>query len=414
MYIEAPVIRGFLGGTMDFLREKENVIEVSKKLLEYGLIVRTWGNISRRVSDTQFVITPSGKPYDKLTADDIVVVNIDDLSYEGDVKPSSEKGIHAECYKLRPEVNFVIHTHQMNASIVSALGVDIKDITGRSAEIIGDEILMGGYGLPGTKKLRTGVISALEKTTSNAVIMAHHGALCLGKDSDEAIAVANEVELVCAKFVLKKYKAVTGKTAESLDAVAKYIGDLFRTKEEAVKLEKYDSVRENGIMTMLDKSGNEVCILDFDCLTEKALTKEAGIHKAVYDRNKNINYIIHSDLPDISAMSAKGKKMKPLLDDFAQIAGATVKSVVYKGTGRSANKIAKSFKGGRNAVILKDNGALCCGKDKFNAEAAEMVVDKNSKAYIGAELFGNIKPINALESKLMNVVYRLKYSKQAD
>ena len=400
---------------MDYLKEKENVVEVGKKLVEYGLIARTWGNVSCRVSDTQFVITPSGKPYDKLTADDIVVVNIDDLSYDGDIKPSSEKGIHAQCYKLRPEVNFVIHTHQMNASIVSALGTDIKGITGRSAEIIGDEILMGGYGLPGTKKLRNGVISALARTSSNAVIMAHHGALCLGKDSDEALAVANEVELVCAKFVLRKYKSVTGKTAESLDAVAKYIGDLFRTKEQAVQLEKYDSIRENRVMTMLDKSGDEVFVLDFDCPPDEVnLMKEASVHKAIYDRNKNINYIIHSDLPEINAMSLKGKKMKPLLDDFAQIAGATVKSVVYKDSKRAVNKIAKSFKGGRNAVILKDNGALCCGADKFNAEATEMVVDKNSKAYIGAELFGNIKPINALESKLMNVVYRLKYSKQAD
>lgn len=400
---------------MDILKKKENVIEVGKKLVEYGLIARTWGNVSCRISDKQFVITPSGKPYDKLTAEDIVVVNIDDLSYEGDVKPSSEKGLHAECYRIRPEVNFVIHTHQMNASIVSALGNDIKGITGRSAEIIGDEILMGGYGLPGTKKLRTGVISALVKTTSNAVIMAHHGALCLGRDSDEALAVANEVEIVCAKFILRKYKSVTGKTAESLEAVAEYIGNLFRVKEQAVQMEKYDSMRENRVMTMLDKSGNEIFVLDFDCPPKEVnLKREVSVHKAIYERNKNINYIIHSDLPDIYAMSLKGKRMKPLLDDFAQIAGANVKSVAYKDSKKVINKIAKSFKGGRNAVILKDNGALCCGKDKFNAEATEMVVDKNSKAYVGAELFGKINPINAFESKLMNVIYRLKYSKQAD
>ena len=97
---------------------KKAVIEAGHRLLETGLIARTWGNVSARISDTQFVITPSGRAYDTLTPDDIVVVNINDCSYEGDVKPSSEKGIHADAYALRSDVNFVIHTHQVNASVV--------------------------------------------------------------------------------------------------------------------------------------------------------------------------------------------------------------------------------------------------------------------------------------------------------
>lgn len=400
---------------MDIITAKETVIAAGKKLVEYGLIVRTWGNISCRISDTQFVITPSGKPYETLTPDDIVTVNISDLSYDGDIKPSSEKGIHAQCYALRPEVNFVIHTHQMNASIVSALGQDITGIDGRSRDIIGKDLVMGGYGLPGTKTLREGVISALKRTDSKAVIMAHHGALCLGKDFDEAFAVANEVELVCAKFVLRKYKDVTGKAADSLEAVAKYIGDKFRTGDQAVQLDKYDSKRDDAIMVLLTKDGDEVLKIDFDCPPAKEeISREAAVHMSVYKNRKDVNYVIHSDLPEVHAMSIRGKKLKPLLDDFAQIAGATVKCVAYDDSDRTVKKIGRAFKGGRNAVLLKDNGALCCGKDKFNAEAAEIVVDKNCKAYIGGELFGKIDPINAIESKLMNIVYRLKYSKQAD
>ena len=73
---------------------KRLVIEAGKKLIETGLIARTWGNVSARISDTQFVITPSGRAYETLTPDELVVVNIDDCSYEGDIKPSSEKGVH--------------------------------------------------------------------------------------------------------------------------------------------------------------------------------------------------------------------------------------------------------------------------------------------------------------------------------
>ena len=123
---------------MDIQQAKELVIRAGKEVVASGLIARTWGNISCRVSDTQFVITPSGRAYEDLTPDEIVLVNIADLSYDGDIKPSSEKGIHAEAYKLRPEVNFVIHTHQMLASVISALGFDINSVEATSAEIVGD------------------------------------------------------------------------------------------------------------------------------------------------------------------------------------------------------------------------------------------------------------------------------------
>ncbi len=102
---------------MDILEAKNLVIRAGHELLKAGLIVRTWGNISCRINEAQFVITPSGKAYDTLTPDDIVLVNIADLTYDGDVKPSSEKGIHASCYELRPDVNFVIHTHQIFKSV---------------------------------------------------------------------------------------------------------------------------------------------------------------------------------------------------------------------------------------------------------------------------------------------------------
>ena len=103
---------------MDINKAKEIVVMAGKKLVESGLIARTWGNVSCRVSDTQFVITPSGRAYETLTPEEIVLVNISDLSYEGDIKPSSEKGIHAEAYKHRHDVNFVIHTHQIGRAHV--------------------------------------------------------------------------------------------------------------------------------------------------------------------------------------------------------------------------------------------------------------------------------------------------------
>ena len=77
---------------------KKLVVEAGKKLIETGLIARTWGNVSARISETQFVITPSGRAYEDLTPEEIVVVNIDDCSYEGDIKPSSRCRLQTSSY----------------------------------------------------------------------------------------------------------------------------------------------------------------------------------------------------------------------------------------------------------------------------------------------------------------------------
>ena len=69
---------------MEIMQAKELVIKAGKELIESGLIARTWGNISCRISETQFVITPSGRAYDTLTPEEIVLVNIEDLEYEGE------------------------------------------------------------------------------------------------------------------------------------------------------------------------------------------------------------------------------------------------------------------------------------------------------------------------------------------
>lgn len=406
---------------MDLLQAKEIVVEAGKQLVATGLIARTWGNVSCRISDTQFVITPSGRDYLSLTPDDIVVVNLEDLTYEGDIKPSSEKGLHAQCYILRKDCNFVIHTHQANASIVSAIGCDVNGITGYSKDIIGDNIPVAAYGLPGTGKLRKGVVGALKRSDSKAVIMRHHGAVCLGADYDDAFRVANEVEKVCAEFIYNKYAEVTGKATETFKDVFDYVADLKkRADAAAAELTAYDSIRIDDAVVLSDKEGSVVATVGLfgkkdELITGDKYPSEADLHRAIYLKRDDLGAIIHSKEDAIVATSKIGKTLKPLLDDFAQIVGVTVKCAEFdpNDTLRSSKKVAKKIaKKGTNAVLLKDNGAVCCGSNKDEASAAEMVMEKNCKSVVAGELFGTPKAIGKLDSVLMNVIYRVKYSKQ--
>ncbi len=405
---------------MDIQKAKEIVVEAGKQLVSSGLIARTWGNVSCRIDDKSFVITPSGRAYETLTPDEVVLVNMADLSYEGDIKPSSEKGIHAQCYLLRPETNFVIHTHQMNASIVSAIGCDINNIEGYSKDIIGDNIPVASYGLSGTGTLRKNVVKALKRSDSKAVIMKHHGAVCLGNDYDDAFKIASELEKVCEQYVFGKYAMLTGKAAESFSDVYAYVADLKkRTNAPAPKVTAYDSSRTGNVVVLKDKDGNEKATIaaakEMLILGDK-YPSEADMHLAIYKNRSDVNYIIHSDDEAVvTASKIVKRKLRPLIDDFAQIAGTTIANVEFNpnSTLKTSKKVVKALGKHKNVALLRDNGAICCGPSQDEAEAAEMVAEKNCKTYVSSRMFGRkSRPVGAIDALLENVVYRLKYSKQ--
>ena len=88
------------------------------RLLETGLVIGTWGNVSVRAGG-KVVITPSGADYTLLQEEDMPVVDLETGAYEG-AKPSSEKGLHLEVYRQRKEINAVIHVHSPHAATLAA------------------------------------------------------------------------------------------------------------------------------------------------------------------------------------------------------------------------------------------------------------------------------------------------------
>lgn len=403
---------------MEIMEAKKLVIKAGIELLKEGLIVRTWGNISCRVSDTQFVITPSGIAYEDLTPEKIVLVNIADCTYDGDVKPSSEKGIHAACYALRPEVNFVIHTHQVNASIVSALGRDINNVTGEDKDVIGDNVPIAAYGLPGTGKLKKGVIAAITRSDSKAAIMAHHGAVCMGTSYEDAKDVASRLENVCERFVLNKYAELKGTFGGKLADINSYVVEKYGKKANAPEIPACKSERDGTVfnISLVDGDGavTRIDIATGNVIAGDGCEESIELHRAVYKKRDDVNYIYHTKNEYAVAASKLGKTMKPLLDDFAQLCGPTVRLAAYNpnDTLKTSKKVVKKLKG-RNAVLLENNGALCVAGSEYDAGAVEIVMDKGCKTYIGAKMFERFKPINPIETRLMRIIYLKKYSKQA-
>ena len=381
---------------------KENVVNAGKRLVKSGLIARTWGNVSCRISDNHFVITPSGRDYLTLSPEEIVKVSIADLSYTGDIKPSSEKGIHAEIYKHNPKINFVIHTHQKNASVLSAMGLDSI-----SVDTANQNIICASYALPGTKKLRKNVSQALRRSNGNAIIMKNHGAICFGKDDEEAFWVASALEDACNDFIVKQYKKISNEENYDPDRMRQFL--LNRIKKQNILDHEftgncYNSKRtEDGFILYIEHKDN-VHVKFGE--SSSFLSEEAKIHNAIYEKYKNINHIIHASSPDILAISRANITLYPMVDDFAQIVGTKVKTVI-----NTANDIANALKN-TSALIIRNKGALCCAASEEDAFAIEMILEKNSKIALCSSLFTNVKPLSKLDCMLMRFVYLKKYSKQ--
>ncbi|MCP4121677.1 MAG: class II aldolase/adducin family protein [Bacteroidetes bacterium] len=184
------------------------VCDSGKRLLKEGFVARTWGNVSVRISGTQMVITPSGRRYEELDANDMVVVNYHDLSFEGDIKPSSELKLHCEIYKRRPDANAVMHTHQMYASIIAAAQQDVPLSVGTHRDILGCEIVKAApYALPNTKKITVATADALGN--ANAALMSNHGVVCCGSALDDVFEKCSILESACQLYLEHSAEPVT-------------------------------------------------------------------------------------------------------------------------------------------------------------------------------------------------------------
>jgi L-fuculose-phosphate aldolase len=179
---------------------KDQIISVGKQLIDYGLVLATWGNISCRVPKTDsFLVTPSGIPYSELKTGDLVQLDLNGEYIEGTRIPSSESLVHLAIYKKRPDVQAIVHTHSNYASMFAVVRENIPPILVDMAQMIGGPIKVAKYALSGTQDLALNTVEALEDR--NAVLLANHGVITTGRNLDEAFIISLLVEK-CAQVLL--------------------------------------------------------------------------------------------------------------------------------------------------------------------------------------------------------------------
>ena len=175
--------------------QKSEVLEAAQRMDEKGLVVGTSGNVSLRFREPDgrelVAITPSGRHYDTMKVEDIVLVDMEGQRVEGKLAPSIETMLHVSIYKTRGKINAVVHTHAVYGSVIAVTGKEIPAILDDQVICLGGEIKVAEYALPGSPELARNAVAALGPR--NAAILSNHGALAVGRNMREAL---NNCELL--------------------------------------------------------------------------------------------------------------------------------------------------------------------------------------------------------------------------
>ncbi len=179
---------------------RAQVAALHTELTRNNLVVWTAGNVSARVpGEDLMVIKPSGVSYDDLTADAMVVCDLDgnpveEFRVDGDRQPSSDAAAHAYVYRHMPEVGGAVHTHSTYATAWAARGEAIPCVLTMIADEFGGEIPVGPFALIGDDSIGRGIVETLRGSRSKAVLMRNHGPFTIGKDARSAVKAAVMVE----------------------------------------------------------------------------------------------------------------------------------------------------------------------------------------------------------------------------
>ncbi len=188
---------------------KQKVFEANLLLVKYNLVVLTWGNVSGIDRDKGlFVIKPSGVPYDNMTADDMVVMDLNGNKIEGRLNPSSDTPTHLELYRKFEDVGGIVHTHSSWACSWAQAGRDVPAYGTTHADFANGAVPCArGLTLDevnGEYELNTGKVvveefkkRGIKSAECPAVLVHRHGPFTWGKDCFKAVENALILEEVC-------------------------------------------------------------------------------------------------------------------------------------------------------------------------------------------------------------------------
>ncbi len=213
---------------MDSGTAREQVAEAARRMAAAGLVSGTSGNVSARLPGGLMAVTPMGGRCDQVSAEEIVVVDRELATVEGDLVPSSESLLHAAVYEARPDVGGIVHTHAVYSSAVAVAGLEIPPIVDEMVVALGGAVRVSEYAPPASDEVARSVCAALG--TRDAALIRNHGAIAVGASPDSALETAILVERAARVFVLS---SILGGASTLPDEVVEAESAIFEMRRQS-------------------------------------------------------------------------------------------------------------------------------------------------------------------------------------
>lgn len=165
---------------------RERIVQIAQQMYARDFISGIAGNISARLGPDRLLITPSGMNKAKLTPAGLLVIDLEGncVSGDGTCRPTSELPMHLEAYRQRADIGAVIHAHPITCVALTLVGISLTVPYIPEALVLLGPVPTTPYATPSSTENRDAIAGLIRD--HDAIILAHHGSLTVGRDLDEA------------------------------------------------------------------------------------------------------------------------------------------------------------------------------------------------------------------------------------
>lgn len=200
------------------------VLDALRRAAACGLIRGASGNVSVRDGGSGVIaISPSARPYDSMTAEEIAIVAPDGTWLDGPYKPSSETPMHTAVYRAREDVGAIVHVHGLFSTVMAMEGKELPPSTPPQAELA--PIRIAPFAPPGSGELARLAVETLG-ADGRAILLRNHGSLCCGREIEAALSAAiyteEAAQTACYAKLLGSFRSLD---AEQIAAVKAALAD---------------------------------------------------------------------------------------------------------------------------------------------------------------------------------------------
>jgi L-fuculose-phosphate aldolase len=257
---------------MDYTAQRDEIVEVGKRLYAKNFVASNDGNISARLSYNEIMITPSGVSKGYMNPADMIITDLNGTVLSGGKMPSSEIKMHLAVYQKRSDVKAIVHAHPQKATAFAVAHIPIDKIALPEVIFSLGMVSLAEYGTPTTPALPQKVVDKI--CGADALILENHGALTVGKDLMDAYYKMETLEHFCSIII---YARLLGGE--------KFLDDSETNKLFSIRKEVYGKEMPHcsncGFCSAIGNTPGHSCAAPLDTVPDAGALKEQIIRQTI-------------------------------------------------------------------------------------------------------------------------------------